>query len=304
MRAELHPELGMAEKVPRVTRWTAPVFRLMGKLPISPIKAKGVLISEYRTQDAHVRVILPEGTQPTGALLWIHGGGLIVGGPRQDDVRCAEFAKALNIAVVCSYYRLAPKHPFPAAIDDCWAAWNWLLDHVGELGIDPERLAIGGESAGGGLAASLAQRIHDQGGPQPAAQLLVYPMLDDRTAARRELDADDNVLWNNRSNHLGWSSYLACEPGGDDVAEYAVPARRQDLSGLPPCWIGVGSLDLFRDEDREYARRLEESGVSCTYEETAGACHGFIAVVPDASISIAATQSQMEFLRQYLARPS
>lgn len=304
MRGELHPELRLAEKIPRVTRRTAAVFRLLSKLPVPAKKAQGVRFREYRTADLQVRVIQPENHKPTGALLWIHGGGLVVGNPRTDDQRCAEFAKELGIVVVCPYYRLAPKNPFPAAIDDCWAAWQWLMDHVDEFEIEPGRVAIGGESAGGGLAASLAQRIYDRGGPQPAAQLLVYPMLDDRTAARRELDADNHLVWNNDSNYYGWSSYLACEPGSRDVPKYAVPARRKDLHGLPPCWIGVGSLDLFLQEDCDYARRLKESDVSCVYLETEAACHGFVAVAPDASVSRASTRSQLEFLRRQLAPPS
>ena len=300
MRSGLLPELGMAAKIPRVPRWTAPAFRLYDTLPISLAKTDGVHISEHSSGDARVRIILPKDRSPVGALLWIYGGGFVVGSPRQDDLRCAEFARELGIAVVCPSYRLAPKHPFPAAIDDCFAAWQWLQDHADELEIDPERVVIGGESAGGGLAASLAHRILDEGGTQPAGQLLVYPMLDDRTAARRELDAENNFVWNNSSNHLGWSAYLGCEPGGPVVPEYAVPARRGDLRGLPPCWIGVGSLDLFLAEDREYARRLEESGVSCVFLETGGACHGFIAVAPNAEVSRASTRSQMEFLRERL----
>lgn len=300
MRSGLDPELSLATKVPRVTRWTAPAFRLWDKVPISLAKTDGVHISEHRSDGARVRVLLPKDRTPTGALLWMHGGGFVVGSPRPDDRRCAEFARELGIAVICPYYRLAPKHPFPAAIDDCFAAWQWLQDHADELEIDPERVVIGGESAGGGLAASLAHRIHDEGGTQPAGQLLVYPMLDDRTAAKRELDAENNPVWNNSSNHLGWSAYLGREPGGPVVPEYAVPARRGDLRYLPPCWIGVGSLDLFLEENRDYARRLEESGVSCMLLEMDGACHGFIAVAPNAEVSRASTRSQLEFLRQRL----
>jgi acetyl esterase/lipase len=299
VRAGLHPELTIATRIPRVTRWTAPALRLLANLPALPTRAPGVRISEYEEGGARVRVLSPKGSRAVGALLWIHGGGLIIGSPRQDEQRCAEFVRELGVIAICPYYRLAPKDRFPAAIDDCWAAWQWLQNHLGELGVDSDRVAIGGESAGGGLAASLAHRIHDEGGPQPAAQVLVYPMLDDRTAARRELDAINHILWNNTSSRLGWSSYLPCEPGSPDVPEYAVASRREKLGGLPPCWIGVGSLDLFLEEDRDYARRLNEAGVRCDFVETEAACHGFIAVAPKALISRDSIRSQMEFLRQH-----
>lgn len=299
----LDPELRIATKVPRVTRRTATLYRLLGGLPIGP-RARDARISEHSGNGARVRLIVPEKRTVTGALLWMHGGGLVVGAPRQDDARCAEFAARLGIAVVCAHYRLAPKHPFPAALDDCRRAWRWLLDHAEELGFDPARVAVGGESAGGGLAAALAQRTCDQAGPRPAAQLLVYPMLDDRTAARRELDALDHPVWNNASNRFGWSSYLGREPGSQDVPEYAVPARRADLSGMPPAWIGVGSLDLFLEEGRAYAQRLQKAGVRCEFTEFEAACHGFIAVAPAASVSRTAVESQMRFLEDALGLSS
>ena len=221
-----------------------------------------------------------------------------------DDGRCAELVRELGIVVVSAYYRLAPKHPFPAAVDDCRAAWGWLQSNLQELGIDSSRVGVGGESAGGGIAASLAQRLHDEGGLQPACQLLVYRMLDDRTAARRELDSPQHMVWTNRSNLTGWSSYLGSAPGGASVPEYAVPARREDLSGLPPAWIGVGNLDLFLEEDREYARRLNEAGVPCRLDEFPGAFHGFLVVAPDAPISRAGLEAQLVFLREHLLQVS
>jgi len=133
---------------------------------------------------------------------------------------------------------------------------------------------VGGESAGGGLAASLVQRLHDEGA-HPIGQWLFCPMLDDCTAARRELDAVDHFIWNNTANRFGWASYLGREPGAAEVAEYAVPARRTDLAGLPPAWICVSDIELFHDEDVDYARRLEAAGVPVTLDLVAGAPHGF-----------------------------
>jgi acetyl esterase/lipase len=177
--------------------------------------------------------------------------------------------------VVSAEYRLAPENPCPAAIDDCHTAWTWLRERAASLGVDPARVAVGGQSAGGGLAAALVQRLHDEVGPQPLAQWLFCPMLDDRTAARRDLDRVGHLVWNNRLNHFGWRAYLAAEPGVSKVPRYAVPARRGDLSGLPPAWIGVGDIDLFHDEDRAYAEQLRADGVETQFEVVPGGPHGF-----------------------------
>lgn len=188
----------------------------------------------------------------------------------------------------------------PAALDDCHAAWGWVQASLGAWGLSPAQVVIGGESAGGGLAASLTQRLRDEGGPQPAGQLLVYPMLDDRTAARRELDAVKHPIWNNFSNRTGWSAYLGHQPDADVVPAYAVPARRADLRGLPPAWLGVGLLDLFLEECRAYARRLQDAGVACELEEIPGAVHGFAVIAPNAPITRDFVGAQVEFLRRRL----
>ncbi|UNX56235.1 alpha/beta hydrolase [Georgenia sp. TF02-10] len=220
-------------------------------------------------------VFTPAGGGNGGALLWLHGGGMLIGAAVQDQARCTSIARELGITVVSADYRLAPEHPFPAPLDDCHTVWRWLVAHAAERGIDPARVAVGGQSAGGGLAAGLVQRLHDEGGPQPAAQWLFCPMLDDRTAANRELDAVRHFVWNNSSNHAGWRAYLGQEPGGDGVAPYAAPARRADLSGLPPAWIGTGDIELFFAEDRDYAQALTAAGVDCTLDVVPGAPHGF-----------------------------
>lgn len=247
-----------------------------------------------------VRVYRPRDGASGAALLWLHGGGLIVGAPTMDDGRCGEWVRELGVVVVSVDYRLAPEDPFPAALDDAHAAWWWLQGSAGALGVDPRRVAIGGASAGGGLAASLAQRLHDEGGVAPAAQLLLYPMLDDRTAARRELDDAGHMVWRNRSNRAGWSAYLGRAPGAAELPVYASAARRTDLRGLPAAWIGVGDLDLFLDENRAYAEGLEEAGVATELHEVIGAPHGFDALAPDASVSRAFAAAQGAFLAQRL----
>jgi acetyl esterase/lipase len=176
-----------------------------------------------------------------------------------------------DLAICLVEYRLAPEHPFPAAMDDCAAALAWLAD---QPEVDARRIAVGGGSAGGGLAAGLALRARDGMDVEPAFQLLAYPMIDDRTARRTDLEGMPVKLWSQACNRFAWSSYL----GGamdDDVHPYAAPSRAEDLGGLPPAWIGVGTLDLFHDEAVEYARRLQAAGVACELVLVEGACHGF-----------------------------
>jgi acetyl esterase/lipase len=151
--------------------------------------------------------------------------------------------------------------------------------------VDRRRIAIGGASAGGGLAAALALLACDRREIRPALQLLTYPMLDDRTALRANIDERHVRLWNNKANRFAWKSYLGTTPGSAAVSDLAAPARRKDLTGLPPAWIGVGTLDLFYDEDLEYARRLRDAGIECDLESVPGAFHGFDSVRPNTKIT-------------------
>lgn len=207
-----------------------------------------------------------------GALLWIHGGGFVLGSAKEGLPLLKKMADELGVVVANVEYRLAPEHPYPAALDDCYAALRWL---AARGDVDPDRIAIGGGSAGGGLAAATALAARDRGGPAPCFQLLIYPVLDDRTSARPDPDPAGRRLWNNRSNLFAWRSYLGTEPGASDVDYLAAPARCTDLSGLPPAWIGVGTLDLFHDEDLAYVRALREARVAVTPFVVPGAYHGF-----------------------------
>jgi acetyl esterase/lipase len=168
------------------------------------------------------------------------------------------------------------------------------------LDIDPKRIAVGGASAGGGLAAALVQLAHDRREIDPVFQMLVYPMLDDRTVLRTDIDDSQNVTWNHKSNRYGWESYLGKECGAEHVPAYSVPARRADLSGLPPAWIGVGALDIFQDEDVAYAQRLRECGVECEIEIIPGAFHGFDVFDPQLSIVQDFRKKQVKVLKKYL----
>ena len=184
---------------------------------------------------ARLRVYTP--ATPSGAgLLWIHGGGLVLGAASMDDRFCGDTARQLGVVIVSVDYRLAPRHPFPAALDDAHRGWEWLTFHAGQLGISTARLAVGGQSAGGGL--------------------------------------EDHFIWSNRSNLVGWRSYLGAAFGTDDVPRYAVAARREDLSGLPPAWLYTSDIELFHDEDVAYAQRLRAAGVDTTLDVISGAPHG------------------------------
>lgn len=243
---------------------------------IMPVpRTASVSVTSTRPDGLRMRVYRPRTRRTDAALLWIHGGGLLFGDARQDEALCAETARELGILVVSANYRLAPEHPFPAAHDDVHAAWQWMRAHAAELGIAEHRIVIGGESAGGGLAAGLVQRLHDEGGVPPLAQWLFAPMLDDRTATDRSLDELDHWVWNNRANRYGWAAFLPGCSGTDEVPPYAAPARRADLSGLPPTYIAVGDIELFTAEDSEYARRLAEAGVPVELDLVPGAPHGF-----------------------------
>lgn len=251
-------------------------YVLNGVLSILPSQTvQGVRIQRRDAVGHGLRVFIPEVRRSRGALLWIHGGGLIIGHPVIDDRFCAETARALGIVVASVRYRLAPNHPYPAAIDDCQTGWDYLVGAASSLGFDAGRVAIGGQSAGGGLAAALVQRVCDTALPHPIAQWLFCPMLDDRTAARRDLDALRHFVWDNRLNAFGWSAYLGTEPGEQTTPSYAVPARREVTKNLPATWIGVGAIDLFFNEDVRYAEQLKAGGVPTTIDVVPGAPHGF-----------------------------
>jgi acetyl esterase/lipase len=272
---ELRRSAGRMPRLPIHRDWGRRVVRaLVRRRPLGR-PAEGVDISVL-DQGPGLRLYTPAGGGSGAALLWVHGGGYVIGDAVQDEAFCSATAHALGIVVVSTNYRLAPEHRFPAALDDAVTAWQWLQRSAASLGVDQHRIAVGGSSAGAGLAACMAQRLHDTGGAaRPYAQWLFSPMLDDRTAARRELDRTQHRVWNNAANRIGWAAYLGTEPGGPHAPDYAVAARRRDLTALPPAWISVGDIDLFADEDRDYAQRLRDAGVDCTLDVIPGAPHGF-----------------------------
>ena len=296
---ELRPEISRVPTLP-YHNYLLPVWRLLLRLAGRTQLVDGVSVQEHSIGTVTVRIYRPKTKCSDASLLWIHGGGFVVGFAAQDDQICSNYAKELNLVVFSVEYRLAPKHPFPAALDDCYAVWRWLQDQSEKLGIDASRIAIGGQSAGGGLAACLAQRIVDDGRTQPVTQILFYPMLDDRTSADRNLDSIQHFVWNNENNRGGWSAYLGHEPGQLSEPTYSVAARREELVGLPPAWIGVGEVDLFYEENRQYAERLKVAGVLCEFEVVPMAPHGFNAIAPNAPISQKFHQNSSRYLRRML----
>jgi acetyl esterase/lipase len=242
---------------------TLPVLRAVYRVKSSP--GSGVNVATRTIGDPGIRVLI---TTPDGhrtkrpAVLSLHGGGMIVGSPQIEQMTHGRLARDLGAVVVAPDYRLAPENPFPAALDDSMTTLAWMREHADELGIDADRIAVTGISAGGGLAAAVAQRSHDEG-IVLRAQGLVYPMLDDRTVLNGDAEGRGRIVWTPESNRFAWTAYLGREPRMSDAPAYAAPARRDDLSGLPPAWIGVGELDLYYGEDVAYAEKLRACGVPC-----------------------------------------
>jgi acetyl esterase/lipase len=236
--------------------------------------------------DVRVRVYRPN-DQPSKlpALYWIHGGGYVMGDIEQDDRLMKQLVKRIGCVAVSVDYRLAPEHPFPAPVEDCYAGLKWLFSHADELGVDSSRIAIGGASGGGGLAAGLALLVRDRAEVKVAFQLLIYPMIDDRNVTPASYAITDPRMWNRDANHLGWKAYLGRDGGGADVSPYAAASRATDLTNLPPAFIPVGALDLFVDENIEYAQRLIQAGVPTELHVYPGAFHGFDLFAPSAAVS-------------------
>jgi len=227
---------------------------------------------------------LPEETGKP-AFLFIHGGGYIFGSAADTAPRLAGYAQQCGCFVASANYRLSPETAFPGPLEDNFAALKWLHDNAATLGIDPQRIAIGGDSAGGGHAAQLAIAARDRG-VSVVFQVLLEPMLDDRTGST--IDMPDHIghyIWTEASNRFAWGAYLD-QPAGSKAPPYgAVPARVKDLSGLPPAWIGVGSADLFMAESVAYAKRLAEAGVPVELLVIPGGYHAYYNIAPDAELS-------------------
>ena len=230
-------------------------------------------------------------------LMWIHGGGYAMGFPEQDESFIRHFIETVPCIVIAPAYRLSPEEPYPAALDDCYAALLWLHEHADELGVRRDRIMVGGDSAGGGLTAAVTIRARREGKVAIACQMPLYPMLDDRmiTGSSRENRAP---VWSSRSNESAWKLYLGKLHGRDDIPAEAVPARLTDYSGLPPAFTFVGSIEPFRDEVIEYMENLRSAGVPAEYTEFNGCYHAFDIMAPDSEPARNATALLLDYFRR------
>jgi acetyl esterase/lipase len=252
--------------------------------------------------DIELLIVRPTtATVPTACLYYIHGGGMIVGTNRQGLSGAVDHAQELGLAVVSVEYRLAPETPHPGPVEDCYAGLVWTAEHAAELGIDSDRIIIGGVSAGGGLAAGLALLARDRGGPVLIGQYLACPMLDDRNDTPSSHQMVGRGVWDRQANDVGWTALLGDARGGPDVSPYAAPARATDLSGLPPAFIDVGSAETFRDEDVAYASRIWQAGGAAELHVWPGGSHAFFGMMPAAALSRDAIAAQRDWLRRLLA---
>ncbi len=230
----------------------------------------------------------------------IHGGGMVVGDNRTGMLTMLPWIQEAGVVVVSAEYRLAPEHPYPAGVEDCYAGLTWTAAHAAELGIDPDRLLIAGASAGGGLSAAVALMARDRGGPALIGQMLGCAMLDDRNQTPSSSELDRQGMWDRTSNLTGWRALLGAAQGGADVPAYAAPARAADLTGLPPAYLDVGSVETFRDEVLDYAARIWRAGGVAELHVWPGGYHGFESIAPAAAISVAARQTRLDWLRRLL----
>jgi acetyl esterase/lipase len=265
----------------------------------------GVEVQHYSldTEDGATRTLSwyrRAGTeQPGSAALYLHGGGMIFGMSELGalyDWFARRYVAESNVPMLLVDYRTAPEFPHPVPIQDCFAALVWLAEHANELGVDPARVAVMGDSAGGGLAAAVCLMARDRGSPAVALQMLIYPMLDDRTV-RPDPELVPFVTWTYDDNITGWQALLGDSVGTEAVTAYAAPARAIDLSLLPPAYIDVGDLDIFRDEDIAYARRLAEAGIATELHVHPGCPHAFDGMAPNAAVSRRVVADRIRRLR-------
>jgi acetyl esterase/lipase len=287
---------------PSLLRPTPEIFEIIGGRPISHIERR---VPGLNPTDPNVRLsifqskLISKGLRP--CIYYIHGGGMVMLNRFMGIEVPLAWIPETDAIVVSVEYRLAPENPHPALLNDCYAGLRWVSEHFHELGIDPERVMIAGQSAGGGLAAGVALMCRDLKGPKLCAQYLSCPMLDDRNTTTSSHQYVEEGTWSRGSNIMAWNAVLGDKAGNEDVSIYAAPARAKDLSGIPTTFIDVGSAEVFRDEDIAYAMMLWASGVQAELHVHPGGFHGFDILAPNSRLGARAALLQTEWVRNVLA---
>jgi len=309
LRASARAMVELMRTLPPPSTATLPALRA-GGARFAPPRLADIGVEERRAPvgkgnpDVGLFVINARKGGNRPAILHTHGGGYIAGSARDSVGWLQELAKTLDCVIVSVEYRLAPETRYTGSVEDTYAGLKWLHAEAATLGVDRARIALFGESAGGGHAARLAITARDRAEVPVAAQVLIYPMLDDRTGSTVEMPGRIGTLgWNAAANVFGWRSFLGMAPGGADVPSAGVPARVRDLTGLPPAFIGVGGIDLFVSEDVEYGRRLVEAGVPTELLVVPGAYHGFDVVAANAMPARRFAKAKLNALRRAFGQP-
>ena len=288
-----------------LTQRRADLLKVLGSVPqpdLPDITADEIRVeSAFGAKPIRVLTYRPvKSGNPLPTFVHIHGGGFVMGAPEMKDVENRLLASELRCAIYSVDHRLAPEAPHPAPLEDIYSVFTWLHANAGQLGLDPARIGIKGESGGGGFAAAAALYARDQQGPKFAFQHLIYPMIDDRTAVRKNLHPHvGEFVWTQENNYFGWRSLLDREPGSAGVSPYAAASRAADVSGLPPTYLSVGGLDLFLEENMTYADRLSRAGVPIEFHMYPRAYHGFYRAT-DARVTKQAEHDNREALRRFL----
>jgi acetyl esterase len=297
------PSIDLSDPVAARAAFEALLAAMRGEIPdVDTLSIEDRTVPGWEGDpDVSVRLYRPKETAgPVPGILLIHGGGFIIGSVEAEHAGAAMTAIATGALVASVEYRLAPEHPYPAGLHDCYSALKYVAEQAGELGIDPARIALSGASAGGGLAAGTALLARDLGGPAICFQMLHIPELDDRLETPSMRRFVDSPVWNQPLAVQSWHAYLGDLADADDVPSYAAPARAGDLTGLPPAYISTAENDPLRDEGMTYAMRLLQAGVSVELHQFPGTFHGS-ALVTTAAVSKRAQRESMVVLRRALA---
>ena len=274
------------EALPRMRALDVPLEELDATLATKGLERRSLTVPGHHGDPITLAVVQRIGRSgPTTGFYAIHGGGMVFGHHLGNLDSYDDWLLTHDVVLVSVDYRLAPEHPDPYPVEDCYAGLVWTAAHAEELGIDPERIVLVGQSAGGGLAAGTALLARDRRGPAVQAQVLISPMLDDSDSTVSTRQIDGVGIADRAMTRFGWDAYLGDRRGGEDVSVHAAPARARDLSGLPPAYLDCGSAEVFRDETVAYASRLWAAGVQAELHVWPGAFHGFTSMQPHAALS-------------------